>query len=151
MNTIEQFTGLYSLSKTLRFELKPIGKTQKNIEKSGILERDSQRAEDYKIVKRFIDEYHKWYIKNRLWSLRLPLKSEGRLDSLEEYQELYMLTKRNAEQEVDFTMVKDNLRSIIAKRLTDNSPAYKRIDKKELIREDLIEFLENEEDKECAD
>lgn len=150
MDTIEQFTGLYSLSKTLRFELKPIGKTQENIEKSGILKRDSQRAEDYKIVKRFIDEYHKWYIKNRLWSLRLPLKSEGRLDSLEEYQELYTLTKRNAEQEVNFTMVKDNLRSIIAKRLTDNSPEYKRIDKKELIREDLIEFLENEEDKELV-
>ena len=32
MNTIEQFTGLYSLSKTLRFELKPIGKTKETFE-----------------------------------------------------------------------------------------------------------------------
>ena len=39
-----EFTGLYPLSKTLRFELKPIGKTKENIEKNGILERDNERA-----------------------------------------------------------------------------------------------------------
>ena len=31
------FTGLYPLSKTLRFELRPIGKTKENIERNGIL------------------------------------------------------------------------------------------------------------------
>ena len=30
---IDQFTGLYSLQKTLRFELKPIGKTLENVQK----------------------------------------------------------------------------------------------------------------------
>ncbi len=29
---LEDFTNLYSLSKTLRFELRPIGKTRENIE-----------------------------------------------------------------------------------------------------------------------
>ena len=147
MKNLEQFTGLYSVSKTLCFELKPIGKTQENIEKSGILERDSQRAENYKKVKKIIDEYHKWFIKNRLWNYRIPLKSEGCLNSLEEYQKLYMISKRDTKQEADFSKVKDNLRACIAKQLTDNSPEYKRIDKKELIREDLINFLDNEEDK----
>lgn len=41
---MKQFTNLYQLSKTLRFELKPIGITKENIETSGILERDNQRA-----------------------------------------------------------------------------------------------------------
>ena len=147
---MKQFTNLYPVSKTLRFELQPIGKTKDNIEKNGILQRDEKRAEDYKIVKGFIDEYHKQFIKERLWSFKLPLHSEGRLDSLEEYQALYELSKRDDAQEAEFSEVKDNLRSIIAKRLTESGSAYERIFKKELIREDLIDFLERNEDKDIV-
>ena len=147
---MKEFINLYPVSKTLRFELQPIGKTKENIERNGILKRDSKRAEDYKIVKGFIDEYHKQFIKDRLWSFKLPLQSEGHLDSLEEYQTLYELSKRDATQEAEFTEVKDNLRGIIAKRLTQSGSNYERIFKKELIREDLVEFLENEEDKEIV-
>ena len=146
MKNLKQFVGLYPVSKTLRFELQPIGKTKENIEKNGILARDEQRAEDYTIVKELIDDYHKQFIKGQLWDFKLPLHGEGHLDSLEEYQQLYELSKRDAAQEAAFTEVKDNLRSIIAKRLTSGS-AYDRIFKKELIREDLIEFLEDEESK----
>ena len=88
---MKDFTNLYPVSKTLRFELQPIGKTKENIEKNGILQRDEKRAEDYKLVKGFIDEYHKQFIKDRLWNFELPLHSEGHLDSLEEYQALYEL------------------------------------------------------------
>lgn len=147
MNNLEQFTGLYPVSKTLRFELLPIGKTKENIEKNGILQRDEKRAEDYKLVKVFIDEYHKQFIKDRLWNFKLPILNEGNHDSLEEYQALYELSKRDDVQEAEFTEVKDNLRGIIAKRLTEKGSAYERIFKKELIREDLVDFLENEEDK----
>lgn len=147
---MKQFTNLYPLSKTLRFELQPVGKTKENIEKGGILQRDEQRAEDYKKVKLWIDDYHKQFIKDRLWSFRLPMTSEGQHDSLEEYQALYELAKRDSEQEAAFTEVKDNLRSIIAKRLTEKGTAYERIFKKELIREDLLEFLEKEEDKDIV-
>lgn len=147
---MEQFTNLYPVSKTLRFELQPIGKTKEHIEKNGILQRDEKRADDYKTVKGFIDEYHKQFIKERLWSFNLPLRSEGHLNSLEEYQALYELSKRDEAQEAAFTVVKDNLRSIIAKRLTEKGSAYERIFKKELIREDLIAFLQDEDDKEIV-
>ena len=150
INIMKEFTNFYSVSKTLRFELQPIGKTKENIEKFGILARDEQRAKDYIIVKGFIDEYHKQFIKERLWNFRLPLNSQGRLDSLEEYQALYELSKRDNSEEAAFIEIKNNLRSIIAKRLTESGTAYDRIFKKELIREDLIEFLENEEDKETV-
>ena len=40
MKSIEELTGLYSLSKTLRFELKPIGKTLEQIERKGLLTQD---------------------------------------------------------------------------------------------------------------
>lgn len=149
MKDLNQFTNLYQVSKTLRFELIPIGRTKENIEKNGILARDEQRAEDYTKVKGFIDEYHKQFIQDRLWTFKLPLNSEGNHDSLEEYQLYYELSKRDDVQEAAFKEVKDNLRGIIAKRLTSGS-AYERIFKKELIREDLIDFLEDEGSKELV-
>ena len=58
--TFENFTGLYSLSKTLRFELKPVAQTKENIQK--FLESDKKKANDYKDVKKIIDNYHKFFI-----------------------------------------------------------------------------------------
>ena len=46
------FTRLYSLSKTLRFGLIPVGDTLKNVIESDILKEDEQRAEDYVKVKK---------------------------------------------------------------------------------------------------
>ena len=151
MNTsnLSRFTNLYSISKTLRFELQPLGKTKDYIEKNGILMRDEKRAEDYKTVKGIIDEYHKKYIKSRLWDFKLPLASEGKRDSLEEYKALYEVSKRSEADEAAFKEVKDNLRSIIAKRLTSGK-AYETIFKKELIREDLINSLEDEVEREIV-
>ena len=146
---MKQFTNLYQLSKTLRFELQPVGKTKESIEKNGILMRDEKRAEDYKTVKRIIDEYHKKYIEGRLWDFKLPLASEGKHDSMEEYKALYEMSKRSEADEAAFKEVKDNLRSIIAKRLTSGK-AYETIFKKELIREDLVNSLEDEEEREIV-
>lgn len=56
------FKRLYPLSKTLRFEAKPIGATLKNIIKSGLLEEDEHRTQSYVKVKKLIDEYHKVFI-----------------------------------------------------------------------------------------
>ena len=36
----EEFTNLYELSKTLRFELKPIGETQEMLEENKVFEKD---------------------------------------------------------------------------------------------------------------
>lgn len=63
---LKQFTGLYPVSKTLRFELKPQGKTQEWIERNGIIDDDQQKADDYPKVKKLIDEYHKYCIEQSL-------------------------------------------------------------------------------------
>ena len=65
MRTIDEFCGQkngYSLSKTLRFELKPQGKTLENINKAGLVKVDEQRAKDYQDVKKLLDNYHKYFI-----------------------------------------------------------------------------------------
>ena len=54
MRTFKEFTNLYSLSKTLRFELKPVGRTLEWINQKGLLNQDEILAEVYKIVKKII-------------------------------------------------------------------------------------------------
>lgn len=62
---IDEFCGQengYSVSKTLRFELKPMGKTLENISKGKFLESDKKKSDDYKNVKKIIDNYHRYFI-----------------------------------------------------------------------------------------
>lgn len=69
MKTFENFTGLYSLSKTLRFELKP--EPQENFQwesflESTIFKHDLERYNAYPIVKTMLDQFHKWFIEDSL-------------------------------------------------------------------------------------
>lgn len=132
---MEQFTNLYSLSKTLRFELKPIGKTKENIEKNGILERDNERAVAYKAVKKVIDEYHKAFIEMMLDDFELQY------EMLEEYHRLYHISNSSEPKKKEkLQKIQENLRKQISDRFT-KSEQYKRLFAKELIKEDLSEFV----------
>ena len=132
---MEQFTNLYSLSKTLRFELKPIGKTKENIEKNGILERDNERAVAYKAVKKVIDEYHKAFIEMMLNDFELQY------EMLEEYHRLYQISNSSEPKKKEkLQKIQENLRKQISDRFT-KSEQYKRLFGKELIKEDLSEFV----------
>ncbi len=66
-NVFEQFTNRYSLSKTLRFELKPVGKTRENIEKANPKFIYDQNIEDaYQILKPVFDKLHEDFITKSL-------------------------------------------------------------------------------------
>ncbi len=145
MKTFEEFTGLYPLSKTLRFELKPMGRTLEWIQRNGILEEDQHRAESYVEVKKIIDEYHKAFINLALHDFKLIERSMGGKNSLEEYLEYYSNGQKDEKATSVFKDIQSNLRKQIAKRLTGHE-AYKRIFKKELIQEDLIEFVRGKAD-----
>ena len=134
MITFNDLKGLYSLSKTLRFELKPIGKTKENIEKHGILERDNERAIAYKAVKKVIDEYHKAFIELMLNDFELDN------DSLNEFYYLYHLPTSEAKRKTDLSKVQEVLREKISERFT-KSEQYNRLFGKELIRKDLVKFV----------
>ena len=47
-NNLQDF---YSLSKTLRFELKPVNETSKHIKEEGFLDRDEKKENEYRIIK----------------------------------------------------------------------------------------------------
>lgn len=140
----EQFTHLYPLSKTLRFELRPVGATLARIKEGGFLENDNHRAESYKKVKKLIDEYHKHFIEQALGDFSLTEnETEGSkcLNSyLETYIQLYRSSRIEDAEKKAFEKVQAEMRKLIAKTLK-GSEAYKRLFKQELIKEDLTTFL----------
>lgn len=151
------FKRLYPLSKTLRFEAKPIGSTLNNIIKSGLLEEDEHRAQSYVKVKKLIDEYHKVFIDRVLNDGCLTIENKGKKDSLEEYYESYMSKSNDENVSKTFKEIQENLRSVIAKELTDDNAyanlfgknlieSYKdKEDKNMIIDSDLIQFINTAE------
>lgn len=140
MKTLDQLTGLYSLSKTLRFELKPIGKTIEHIERKGLIAQDEQRAEEYKKVKDIIDKYHKYFISMCLGKLQLDI------NDLEQYVSLAEKKKRSAEEEKDFDEIKAALRNQIVKAFKEGG-SYDELFKKVLIQKHLPAFVTDDEEK----
>src|SRR5665647_530024 len=139
MENLSKFTGLYPLSKTLRFELKPQGKTLENIVNNGLLEQDEHRAESYIVVKKIIDEYHKAFISTALHNFEL--------NTLEDYYLYYQIQKRNDDEKKKFEDIQAILRKQIADKFTKHE-SFKNLFTKELIKEDLINFVQTVEDRE---
>lgn len=63
-NSFVNFTRLESFYKTVRFELKPIGKTSANLH--DMMEGDRLRAEKYPLAKKEIDDFYRKVIKDQL-------------------------------------------------------------------------------------
>ena len=151
------FKRLYPLSKTLRFEAKPIGATLNNIIKSGLLEEDEHRAQSYVKVKKLIDEYHKVFIDRVLNEGCLTIENKGKKNSLEEYYESYMSKSNDENVSKTFKEIQENLRSVIVKKLTDDNAyanlfgnklieSYKdKEEKNKIIDSDLIQFINSAE------
>lgn len=87
--SLDAFTLQYSLSKTLRFELKPVGKTAEWIQERDIIGtkkqengealltgKDAERAENYKYAKKLLDSMHRLFIEDALASINEEQKIE---------------------------------------------------------------------------
>lgn len=149
-NTFEQFTRIYPITKTLRFELKPIGKTLDNIIKNGLLEQDQHRAESYIKLKKIIDKYHKALIDRILNAFKLVYISKGKKDSLQEFYSIYMCKSKDKEQKDLLESIQGNLRTQIAKAFAKDD-RFKRIFTKELIKTDLIDFVDTLEERQLVE
>lgn len=122
----EQFINCYPLSKTLRFSLIPVGKTEDNFNKKLLLESDKQRAENYENVKSYIDRFHKEYIKSAL--------ANARIEKINEYAALYWKSNKDDSDAKAMESLEDDIRKQISKQLTSTAN-FKRLFGKELICE----------------
>src|SRR3989344_582652 len=104
----DEFTNLYSLRKTLRFELIPQGRTLEYINKKGLISKDEQLAQSYQRMKKTIDGFHKYFIDLAL--------SKTKLTRLKEFEELYSADAEKKKEESfkkEFGKVKEILRKEI--------------------------------------
>ncbi|MDR2643911.1 MAG: hypothetical protein LBC74_14105, partial [Planctomycetaceae bacterium] len=132
---MKKFINLYQLSKTLRFELRPIGKTLENIERKGFLSEDEKfrgksdviRAKSYEKVKELIDNYHKKFIENSLVKVHITIKN------LTEYYKYFRIKNKNDAQNDAFEKIQKILREQITEVFNTT-----RLFGNELIKEDLL-------------
>lgn len=133
----DKFTNLYSLQKTLRFELKPIGETLYHINEKDLIEEDERRAESFKQMKNTIDSFHKDFIQKAMSQVKLSKPK------LEKFAELYNTPKeRNKEDDSKkFKEIQKYLREEIVKGF--NTGEAKDIFPKMFKKELFTELLEN--------
>lgn len=124
-SALQKFTNLYQLSKTLRFELKPQGKTLENIVNNRLLEKDRKRAEGYKTLKKVIDEFHKYFINESLLNLKL--------NGLNDFVALYQVQKRDDIQKKEFEEIHTNLRKQIVEKFKKHD-LFLKLDKSDLFK-----------------
>ena len=115
MKALDQFIGLYPLSKTLRFKLVPIGQTAENLANSNILDSDKQKAEYYPKVKKIIDECHKYLINESLCAENIDIDWNPLKDAIEEYQR-----DKSDKNKNNLEVKQKEMRSAIFKKLQNN-------------------------------
>ena len=107
-NSFAEFTRQYSLSKTIRFSLNPMGSTAEQIQKKGIIGtkenngdqepqgQDATRAKNYKVMKRMLDVLHRNFIAETL-----DAKNIKNIFSAQDIKDVYKVweqTKSKAEE-----------------------------------------------------
>jgi CRISPR-associated protein Cpf1 len=138
MKKIDCFTNCYSLSKTLRFKLIPVGKTQEKIDEKRLIAEDEKRAEDYKRAKKIIDRYHIYFINKVLKNVRIQ--------QLLRYEELFAINNKDDGVKNELLKLEMEMRKSISNAFKKDDE-YKFLFKKEIIEKILPEFLVNEEEK----
>lgn len=127
------FKNKYSISKTLRFSLIPVGKTQETFNNNLILEKDKALSEKYVVVKKLIDKYHKYFIESVLSSFTV--------NGVKDYASLYFKNNKTEKEVISMEELEASMRKQISKALTSDK-RYKIIFSKDFIEETLPEFLD---------
>lgn len=151
MKKMSDFIGLYPINKTLRFELKPIGRKLEEIIESVIIKSDIRKAEEYVEAKKIIDDFHKHFMELSL----SDVQDEGLNSLLREFKQIYdkyssASSKNDKKSELD--KVRDKLRVKLVELLTKPKnerckAIYNNLFKKELIEKILPEWVKTEEEK----
>ncbi|MFB2578377.1 type V CRISPR-associated protein Cas12a/Cpf1 [Acinetobacter sp. c2-A9] len=140
---LSDFQQLYPLSKTLRFELKPIAQTLVHIQAKNFLMQDEELSQAYEATKLLLNEYHRDFIEQAMQDVQLAF--------LDEYVEVYKALKANSKDtklKTAFQKVQDKLRkNIVACFKKDEATKirYKGLFTKELFKggKDELGDLEN--------
>ena len=134
---LDKFTNQYSVTKTLKFKLRPMGRTLEHIQNKGFVENDEKLATNYKRMKKTIDVYHKDFIARAL--------SQLSISNLDEFLTAYEGNKKNPDDKTKKQLVRiqDNLRKQITSAFTaaEFKTEFSELFKKELLTKNLESFV----------
>lgn len=136
-NFYDCFHNLFKVSKTLRFELIPIGKTKEYFAEY-ILKEDEKKAILYQKIKKYCDEYHKYFINECLDNFN----DENFKCLLIQYTEFFNRQNLSEKEEKEFSSIEKLLRQKISDRFTKNSK-YNTLFGKDMINKNLQEYYKN--------
>ena len=139
MKHLSDFTHKYSLSKTLRFRLVPIGKTDEFISRQQFIESDERRNSESKKIKGFIDQYHKAFIQDVLSHIKLPT------EKVEALYDWYAEKSDDPNRKIQIETLQKELREHIVTAFK-NDGRFGNLFKAEMIKELLPDFLTDEND-----
>ena len=100
--SFDDFTNLYEVQKTLRFELKSVGKTAELIKQNKVLQTDKQIDDNYHDIKYYFDLLHKKFIREAL--------SGATLDYIPYSQSFLALDKNDKTTQDNFKKEEESLR-----------------------------------------
>ena len=144
MNVINNFCGQkngYSRSITLRNALIPIGKTEENIQKLKLLDKDIVRSKAYIEVKKLIDDFHRAFIEEVLSKIKLdwgPL-----FDQFELYQNERDKQKKNRIKN-DLKKLQEGMRKDLVKKFKEDE-RFDKLFKKELLSDFVPTVIKTDE------
>lgn len=148
---IDQFTNRYSLSKTLRFSLEPVGETENHFRNRQMLKTDEQRASDAEIVKGYLKDWFKVFI-DRV--LKQFANDTAKVDSFNEKIKKYSETLRNNnydDDDDDVKKIEDELRKLISDAFVNDDsykPYFKNSDKiADFINKQILKDKDVDDDK----
>lgn len=119
---IDNMTGLYKISKTIRFKLIPQGSTEKFFDEL-ILDTDKKRADDFVKSKKILNKMHRFFINKVLQDFKIK--------ELEDY---YNAVKSKSERA---DVLKNNFIKEIGKAFSSNK------DYKKIFGKDILNYIEN--------
>lgn len=135
MAKLSEFKAKFSKQITLRNELVPFGNTSKNITSNEIVVKDEERAENYKKVKKIIDNYHRKFISDCLSQANLNWQSLA-----------VLLNQHNTEEnQVNIEKEQTILRKQITHLFKNNKDVWGKLFNKKLISDLLPKFATDEE------
>lgn len=139
----DSYTGRYPIRRTVQFSLIPQGETQKWIDQYGFVSADEKRDEDYKELKKIIDNYHRDFIARALDSFKKAIDWNNLIEALEQFQQSNETDKPKARKELE--KVQANYQSEIAEAFRKQDD-FNSLFKKDLITKILPDSI-NDEDK----
>ena len=148
----KNFTKRYELSKTLRFELKPVGNTQKMLEKNHVFNIDRNIKRKYEATKPFFDKLHREFVKNSLENISLE-NLNGYIGTYEKFTNDRKNNKNLKELEKQEKLLRKQIKILFDKKANDWAKKYSNINFKKkgvdiLFEEAVFDLLKEKYGKE---